>query len=213
MNTAAMADAEKPIRMGVVILAAGASSRMGRPKVLLPWKGTSVMGCLLSQWRGLGAEQVGIVCDQANEAIFRELDRLEFPQHDRIVNPSPERGMFSSIQCAAAWKGWKKTVTHWAITLGDQPHVRPQTLRVLVDFAMLHPNCICQPSRDHRGRHPVILPAGPFGALRISREENLKRFLSLRSDEIARCEIDDPGLDLDMDMPADYEKALALASM
>jgi len=39
------------LRIGVVILAAGASSRMGQPKLLLPWNDTSVLGDLLNQWK------------------------------------------------------------------------------------------------------------------------------------------------------------------
>ena len=40
--------------LGVVILGAGASARMGEPKLLLPWRGTTVIGHLISQWRELG---------------------------------------------------------------------------------------------------------------------------------------------------------------
>ena len=46
------------MKLGVVILAAGASSRMGRPKLLLPWSGTTVIGHLLNQWRALGASPI-----------------------------------------------------------------------------------------------------------------------------------------------------------
>ena len=43
---------------GVIILGAGASSRMGRPKLLLPWRGTTVIGHIIYQWRELGAAQI-----------------------------------------------------------------------------------------------------------------------------------------------------------
>ncbi|MCI0541102.1 MAG: NTP transferase domain-containing protein, partial [Verrucomicrobiales bacterium] len=152
-----MTDSEKvPIRLGVVILAAGASLRMGRSKLLLRWGETSVIGHLLSQWRQTGAEQIGIVSAQANEAFTRELDRLKFPEDGRIINPSPEQGMFSSIQCAADSRHWNPALTHWAISLGDQPHLRQQTLLELLDFVVLNPRRICQPSRNGRPRHPVI---------------------------------------------------------
>ena len=63
-----------------------------------------------------------------------ELDRLNFPVRDRIENPQPERGMFSSILCAAHWHGWRREIASWAIVLGDQPHLRTETLRVLLEF-------------------------------------------------------------------------------
>jgi len=46
---------------GVLILAAGASSRMGQPKLLLPWHGTSVLGHLIGQWKDLRAGQIAAV--------------------------------------------------------------------------------------------------------------------------------------------------------
>jgi molybdenum cofactor cytidylyltransferase len=200
------------MKLGVVILAAGASSRMGRPKLLLPWGGITVIGHLLRQWQTLGATQIVVVCAAANTELADELDRLGFPSANRVFNPQPERGMFSSIQCAASWSGWQPNVTHWVITLGDQPQVRLETLKCLVDFAAAHPASICQPSHKGRGRHPVILPAGAFSRLKDSQATNMKEFLSAGGYSMARCEVDDPGLDLDLDEPADYERALTLAN-
>ena len=94
--------------LGVVILGAGASSRMGRPKLLLPWRDTTVIGAILRQWRELGAAQIAVVHRPDDAALAAELDRLDFPAHDRIENPQPERGMFSSIVCAANWPGWRR---------------------------------------------------------------------------------------------------------
>jgi molybdenum cofactor cytidylyltransferase len=198
------------MKPGVVILAAGASSRMGRPKMLLAWEDTTVIGHLLRQWQELGAAQIAVVCATANAALTEELDRLRFPSHHRIVNPQPERGMFSSIQCAAGWNGWKPDLTHWAISLGDQPQVRLETLKQVMEFAASHFSSVCQPCHDGRGRHPVILPADVFSRLKDSRAANLKQFLVERGTPTRRCELDDPGLDLDLDEPADYERALAL---
>ena len=202
----------KGLSLGVVILAAGASSRMGRPKLLLPWGHTSVIGHLLEQWRALdNAKQIAVVCTEAARALLDELDRLEFPQAQRIVNPQPERGMFSSIQCAAKWDGWQPELTHWAISLGDQPLVRTTTLRNVLECAATGPESICQPSRNGRGRHPVILPAAVFARLRDCPDDNLKQFLAATDLCVGRCEIDDPGLDLDLDEPSDYRWARELA--
>jgi molybdenum cofactor cytidylyltransferase len=205
-----MHDASQPVRLGVVILAAGASVRMGKPKLLLRWRDRTIVSHLIRQWLRLGAEQVGLVCAASNDALHRELDRLEFQVEGRIINPVPEQGMFSSIRCAAKWHNWKPSLTHWAFSLGDQPQVRDQTFRTLLDFVHDHPERICQPSRDGRARHPVIFPAAHFTALADASEENLKQFLEHRRGELAWCEIEDPGLDLDIDTPEDYERALNL---
>jgi molybdenum cofactor cytidylyltransferase len=201
------------LALGVVILAAGASSRMGRPKLLLPWGHTSVVGHLLEQWRALnGPRQIAMVCAEANRALLEELDRLDFPPAQRIVNPQPQRGMFSSIQCAANWDGWQPGLTHWVISLGDQPLVRTMTLRDVLQCAGANPHAIAQPSCHGRGRHPVVLPAAVFARLKDYAGDNLKQFLAASGAPVARCEVDDPGLDLDLDEPSDYQRARELAS-
>ena len=204
---------ERAFSFAVVILGAGRSTRMGRPKLLLPWGHTSVLGHLLGQWRALRAAQIAVVCAPGNRAIQDELDRVAFQTKNRIYNPTPEHGMYSSIQCAARWPGWQPGLTHWAIVLGDQPHLQRQTLRRVRDFTARHPARVCQPARQGHGRHPVLLPKAVFRQLAGSRAATLRAFLAARARRIALCELDDPGLDLDIDRPEDYENALARASL
>jgi molybdenum cofactor cytidylyltransferase len=204
--------AARTFSVGVVILAAGRSARMGRPKLLLPWGETSVLGHLIEEWRALHARQIAVVCAPGDRAIQAELDRLGFPVRNRIINPAPERGMFSSIQCAAQWPGWQATLTHWAIVLGDQPHLQRQTLRRVLDFSATRPDRVCQPARHDHGRHPVLLPRLPFRQLADSTAATLKEFLAVRPEEVALCEVDDPGMDVDIDRPEDYAQALAIAA-
>jgi molybdenum cofactor cytidylyltransferase len=201
------ASARKIPALGVVILGAGASSRMGRPKLLLPWRDTTVIGYLLKQWRELGAAQIGIVLRPQDASLAAELDRLGLPRAYRIENPQPERGMFSSILCAAVWPGWKDEIATWAIVLGDQPHLRPETLRQLLEFHFANADAVCQLEFDGHARHPVLLPRRAFKELKVSQAETLKDFLKRTSVRCLRCSMDDPGLALDLDTPEDYQRA------
>lgn len=192
--------------LGVVILGAGASTRMGQPKLLLPWRDTTVVGQLLAQWRELGAAQIAIVLRANDPQLAAELNRLNFPQTDRIDNPQPERGMFSSIVCAAHWHGWRPEISNWAIVLGDQPHLCLETLQSLVAFAAQHPAAICQPMFGGRTRHPVIIPERGFVELQTTGAVTLKDFLNLATVPRVQCAVDDHGLSLDMDTPEDYKR-------
>jgi CTP:molybdopterin cytidylyltransferase MocA len=194
--------------LGIVILGAGASSRMGRAKLLLRWGATSVIGHLLRRWRTLGARQIAVVCRPGDTALAKELDRRRFPARQRIENPRPERGMFSSIVCAANWDGWDDALTAWVIVLGDQPHLSPATLRALLEFHRRQPQAICQPAYGGRRRHPVILPRAAFGELRLSPAASLKDFLQRTTIPIIECPIDDSSLTLDLDWPQDYARLL-----
>jgi CTP:molybdopterin cytidylyltransferase MocA len=95
--------------------------------------------------------------------------------------------------------------------LGDQPHLQPQTLRQVLYFSAAHPAKVCQPARRGHGRHPVLLPKSVFRQLAGSKARTLKGFLNVRPRIVALCERDDPGLDLDIDRPEDYERAVLFA--
>lgn len=199
----------RSFQLGAVILAAGRASRMGRPKLLLPWGKTSILGHLISIWRELGAAQIGVVCAADDSNIRTELDRVCFTRENIIKNADPEKGMFSSLVCASSWKGWNSSISHWAIILGDQPHIRSLTLQSLVNWARAHPEHVCQPVFGGTNRHPVVLPKFIFRELISSNSADLKDFL--QKHPISGCVCDDPGLALDIDRPEDYQKALSMA--
>jgi molybdenum cofactor cytidylyltransferase len=182
---------------------------MQQPKMLLPWGDTTVLGHLIRVWNGLRAQQISVVLAAGDEPILRELDALNFPVENRISNPDASRGMFSSILCAAQWKGWQGPLTHIALVLGDQPHLQDKTLARLLQFAGEHPDSICQPSFQGRPKHPIVFPMGLFAKVEESRHSTLREFLAESVENIRRVEINDSGLNLDLDYPADYDKARA----
>lgn len=197
---------EPEMELGVAILAAGASTRMGQPKMLLPWEGTSVIGHIIRVWtEALNAKQVAVVCAPAPSPVPAELNRLHFPPENRITNPEPERGMFSSIQVAADWLAWKSELSHFALVLGDQPHISVQTLQKLLAAAQENPSDIVQPAFNGRPRHPVIIPAPAFRSLATTKHLTLRDFLATPPKTLV--ELGDPGLNLDLDYPADYQRA------
>ena len=75
-----------------VILAAGASSRMGQPKALLLYRGETFLDRLI----GLFSEN----CSEVVVVVRSELDVSSIKRKARFVtNEDPERGMLSSLQC------------------------------------------------------------------------------------------------------------------
>ena len=201
--------------LAAVILGAGASSRMGRPKLLLPWEGTTVIGHLVRQWGEAGAGRVTVVLRPGDGDLETELDRIGVPPSDRIFNPEAAQGeMFSSIRCAARWPGWREETTAWAVSLGDQPHLRTATLRGLVSFFQEHqahsPGGVCQPSLGGRARHPAIVPREGWRRLAEATQQTFRDFLEPERRLLWPC--DDPGLSLDLDTPEDYRRFTGLAA-
>ena len=195
---------EAPVAFGVVILAAGASARMGTCKLLLPWDGKTILTHLLDQWRSAGAAQIAPVIDPSNQPLRTALAHAGFSPSDWIENRSPQLGMFSSLQKASRWRGWLSTLTHWIISLGDQPHVRISTLRLLLDATRRNPTRICQPAFHGRAAHPIILPANNFRELAQSDIPNLRAYVRTREAFRLRVEVEDEAVSHDLNTPEDY---------
>lgn len=192
----------------VILLAAGASSRMGRPKLLLPWGDTTVIGHLVQTWRHLGSRQTAVVIRPDDEPLIEELDRLGVREGNRIKNPDAARGMFSSIRCAAQWTGWQPDIASFVISLGDQPQVPTPVLHALLEFHWQHPGRLCQPSYRGRRRHPVVLPRAEWARLGTTSAATLKDFLDALP--VLECPINDARLALDLDTPEDYKRLIVL---
>ena len=180
--------------------------------MLLPWKGTTVIGHIFSQWRELTASQIAIVHRTNDEPLIAELERLHFPAQNRIENPRAERGMYSSVLCAANWSGWSQKISSWAIVLGDQPHLSSATLSALVEFHFLKKDAICQPFFGDHGRHPIFLPHQAFNELKTSHHETLKDFLKHVHCPGVLYPVKDLGVALDMDTPEDYKRLQEFSS-
>ncbi len=200
----------KNFRLGVIILGAGRSRRMGKPKLLLPWGETSILGHLLELWSALPAvEQVCAACAWGDENIHCELARLSFPVERVIFNHAAEGDMFSSIRCAARWADWPEVLTHFAFVLGDQPQILRSTLEQLIAFSQGNPDSICQPVFQDKPRHPLIMPRCHFAELACSSLPNLKAFLEWLAPYCAAFPCGDPGVAMDLDTPEDYQRAIA----
>ena len=202
------------IQFAAVILGAGRSSRMGQPKLLLPWGSGTILEHLIEQWLSVGASQVAVVVAADNSAVADVVHRDG--RATCITNPDPDRGMFSSVRCAAEWDGWKPGITHWIISLGDQPHLQRTTLNKLIEVVRTNLEAVWQPrypSHQGRRRHPVVLPGSAFHALRQTGATDLRSFLELSSIMRLSVYIDDPGLEIDIDTPEDYARARKLAGV
>ena len=197
---------ETPVAFGVVILAAGASTRMGICKLLLPWGEKTILAHLLNQWRSVGVAQIAPVIDPSNQLLQEALAHAGFSPSDWIENASPQLGMFSSLQEASRWTGWLSTLTHWIISLGDQPHIRISTLRLLLDAARENPTRICQPVLNGHTAHPIILPASNFRELAHHDVPDLRTYIRRREAFRLRVPVEDAGVSGDLDTSEDYRR-------
>ncbi len=192
-----------------LILAAGASRRMGSPKALLQLRGETFLDRLID---GLSAvcSPVIVVLGYDAEAIrggIRRGDEAAF-----AVNPDPSRGQLSSLKCGlAAVPAESEGVIFTPV---DYAGVRPSTLVAIGEsFRRRSPETLLViPRCEGRRGHPVCAARDLFAELLALPEEAQARDVIHRyRDRTTYVDVDDPGILVDVDDPAAY-RAVAEAA-
>jgi CTP:molybdopterin cytidylyltransferase MocA len=187
-----------------VVLAAGASSRMGEVKALLPaGNGRSFVGAIGEAARAGGCGGVLVVVGPPHgDAVRRALP----PGASAALNPRPERGMLSSVQAGlAALPMTTSAALIWPV---DVPFVAAATVRRILDAT---PGKIIVPVHNNRGRarggHPLRLPRAFFGQVQtMDLELGLKGLLEAQAAAVERLTVDDANVLVDVDTPEDYAR-------
>lgn len=187
-----------------LVLAAGGSRRLGRPKQLLPFGGATLLDRTLRTARACGFDQLllalGAAAEQVREAV--DLSGAEV-----VENPSFGVGCSSSI--AAALPAVDRRAEVLVLLLGDQPGVRPEAVATLLrergDAAL----AVCR-YEDGRG-HPFAFGREVFGELAaLHGDKAVWKLLERRAAEVVEVAVPGP-VPPDVDTWEDYEAALAAA--
>jgi molybdenum cofactor cytidylyltransferase len=184
--------------VGCVVLAAGASSRMGTPKALLDAGGRSFVAAIAATARAAGVQPIVVVVGPPHEAAIRAT-----LAGDWIVahNPQPERGMLSSVQAGVRALPPVDATLVWPV---DIPAVQPETVRAVLAAA---PGSTVIPTHGGRGGHPLRVPAARFAELlAIDSPLGLRALLQAQPSTVVRLAVDDPAILIDVDTPEDLKR-------
>lgn len=190
---------------GVVILAAGRSSRMGSPKLLLEWCGRSLLRRAVEAASMAHAAEVVVVVGEYAERLVQEVP----PELARAVaNPDFARGQSTSLRSGLA--ALSKDVTGAVVYPADQPFVTAEVIGRLVagHVASGFPLVVSE-VKGVRGA-PMFLARPVFeDAMRIEGDRGARELLSSRPELVHVVHFDDPDLMIDVDTPEEYQELLA----
>jgi len=195
-------DSSGPVAL--LLLAAGASTRMGRPKQLLPWQGRTLLRHAAETAVASGCAPIVLVTGALHEELVAEVAGLPV---QAVRNENWESGMASSIQVglAAVAPAQPRAVL---IMLTDQPLVTPELLRQLV-------------ARQRQTQAPIVAAAygDTLGVPAVFAQSMLPELLQLQGQQgavrlIARHgaavgQVAFPAGLLDVDTPEQYAALLA----
>jgi molybdenum cofactor cytidylyltransferase len=185
-----------------LVLAAGGSSRLGRPKQLLPYGGATLLDAVLGTARACGFDQRLVTLGGAAAEVRAGVDLRGF---DVVENRSYGSGCSSSI--AAAMGALDPRCHTLVLMLGDQPGVRAETVARLIAGRGSAPLAVCRYD-DGRG-HPFAFGRASFGALRgLHGDKAGWKLLEAHAGEVVEVRV--PGaVPPDVDTWEDYEAVLA----
>lgn len=195
-------------RPSIVVVAAGRGSRFGAvapdatPKLEQPFGGSTVLGCTV---RHAVQSQLPVVV--VTVAALAPLASPFLAQRDIVVvgNEEAARGMGHSIATGVAERSG---APGWLVLPGDMPLVQPGTL-LAVASALEH-HAVAYAQRHGRRGHPVGFASELYSELVLLQGDEGARRVLARYPAFG-VEVDDVGVLMDIDTPADLERARAVA--
>lgn len=193
------------MRAAAVLLAAGASSRMGRAKALLPWRGRPLAAWQAAQLAEHCGEVIIVLGGHAG-AVREAVAGL--PRARTVMNAGWEAGRAGSIRAGAGAIGPAADAV--VIAGVDQP-IDEATVAALLECLEEQPAAaIAVPRHLGRNGHPACFRAALIPELLAVDEatEGLRAVRRRHAAATAFVDVDDPGILLDLNTPGDYERAL-----
>jgi len=187
-----------------LVLGAGGSKRLGRPKQLLPYGEGTLLGHVVGTARACGFDQTIVAIGGSADDVREE---VHLGGADVVVNDDYGEGCSSSIAAALAVVDPRCEVL--VLMLGDQPGVTSDTVANLLAGRGSAPLAVCR--YDDGNGHPIVFARSVFPALAdLHGDKGVWRLLDERSAEAVEVPIAGP-IPRDVDTPEDYQAVLDAA--
>lgn len=189
-----------------IVLAAGKSTRMGRPKATLPLDGgDTFLSRIVRTFAAAAVEDVVVVVGHEAAGVIASFANVDVTARF-VENPDYEQGQLSSLLAGLRVID-RPGVEAALLTLVDVPLVGAATVRAVVDCYRRTRAPIVRPVRGDEHGHPVLIDRSLFDAIRhadpaIGAKPIIRANVSAAGD----VAVDDPGAFADFDTPGDYNK-------
>ena len=185
-----------------IILAAGESRRMGRPKLLLPFGERTMIETVVNNAVQSKADEVLVILGSNAEKIA---ERIEDYSVKTSVNPDFRQGMLSSIQWG--FESLPEDTRAVLVMLGDQPMIPSSVINRVIDAYEQTEKSIVLPVYNKRSGHPILVDMKYREEVKqLSPDIGLRALVHNHTDDILEVEVDAPGILKDIDTAEDYEQ-------
>lgn len=196
-------------RLFAIIPAAGHSRRMGRPKLLLPFGETTVIGRLIEVLSAAEMAGVFVLVRPDDEPLAEEVRHAGATVVQPAEPPAEMRVSVEHLLATIARQYAPADDDGWLLIPGDHPLVTHETLSQLITSWHANPSAITLPVIDGRRGHPTLFP-WPLAehVAGLPADVGVNHLLRSSDIEVNEVSVTDPAILLDLDTPDDYERAL-----
>ncbi len=189
-----------------MVLAAGSSTRMGRPKLLVSLAGRPILERVLDALRRTDVDEIVVVLGPDADRIRSETSLSGLRT---ILNPDAAQGMSTSLR--AGVRAAAPSSEAFLMVLGDQPLVAPATVNaMLARWKSTGARILVPTYRGVRG-NPVLLHRSLAGEIEaVTGDMGCRGVVRAHNAEVLEVPVEDPGVLIDLDTPEEVSRAEAL---
>lgn len=189
-----------------VVLAAGEGARMGRTKQLLPFRGKTILECVVDNALASALHRVVVVLGHQADLLIPLLAGRDVTV---VVNPDYRLGQSSSLK--AGLHALFAETEAVLFLLGDQPLITPALIDRILDGFAASPSPIVLPVCDGRRGNPVLFSRETFSRLEaLSADCGARPLFDEYAKRILLISVTDPAIHMDIDTEEDYGRLLQL---
>ncbi|QNR82746.1 nucleotidyltransferase family protein [Pedobacter riviphilus] len=194
------------MKTGIIILAAGNSSRLGRPKQLLDYKGKTLLKTIINEALETNCKPVIVVLGAYAKEIAGQ------HQHDQInfvINESWKNGMASSIVAGLSTLVKKNSeIESIIIAIADQPFIKMSNFNNLIEKQKETGKNIIASAYNETIGTPVLFKKDYFEALlSLKGSEGAKSILKQYPQDLETVAFEHGGIDIDTE--TDYNNLIS----
>ncbi len=191
-----------------LLLAAGLSSRMGKLKALLPWKGMPLIQYQIEQMKEADIDEIIVVLGYQAEHLQKIISACGT---QIVINKHYEYGKSSSIRKGIS--SLQKEVDGIFISAVDQP-VPSAILKTMKAHLEKNEAAVVVPTYETKRGHPILLHASTKNDLLVINEETLglRSIIRKYKKQITYLEVNHPSILLNFNKQEDYDKNIREAS-
>jgi xanthine dehydrogenase accessory factor len=194
--------------ISAIILAAGESKRMGKPKMLLPFGDSSIIETVINNASGSALNNIFVVLGANADSIG---DQLVDYQVETLINRKYKNGMLSSVQHGL--KAVSESADAVMVLLGDQPMIGNTLMDRMIETYMNSGHGIIVATHQGKRGHPILFSSKYIvEVLEYSERKSLKDLLNNFPADVEEMETGHPEILRDIDTENDYQQELKYTS-